>query len=183
MFAFCMCSQLNAIIYIHVFVFIGCQIGLTLFVGVVVSNYLVNKGTALLTVDQRRWLDLKGRIRLTQPLRTPPRPGALPARPVPGHCSVPRLSTIHRPLAPPPAAPPRVSQFILASASPYASVNFFSSKKYSVCTSDAVLGAEHPLRGQIYDIIEHRHFQRATLIVVLLNCVLLMLPVRCLLCI
>ena len=37
--------------------------------------------------------------------------------------------------------------------------------------------AEHPLLGQIYDIIEHRHFQRATLIMVLLNCVLLMLPV------
>ena len=32
------------------------------------------KGTALLTVDQRRWLDLKGRIKLAQPLRTPPRP-------------------------------------------------------------------------------------------------------------
>ncbi|VDP77983.1 unnamed protein product, partial [Schistosoma mattheei] len=30
--------------------------------------------TALLTVDQRRWLDLKGRIRLTQPLQIPPRP-------------------------------------------------------------------------------------------------------------
>ena len=74
-FAYCVCAQLNAIIYIHAFVFIGCQIGLTLFVGVVVSNYLVNKGTALLTVDQRRWLDLKGRIRLTQPLHTPPRPG------------------------------------------------------------------------------------------------------------
>ena len=32
------------------------------------------QGTALLTVDQRRWLDLKGRIKLVQPLRTPPRP-------------------------------------------------------------------------------------------------------------
>jgi hypothetical protein len=32
------------------------------------------KGTALLTVDQRRWMDLKGRIKLAQPLRTPPRP-------------------------------------------------------------------------------------------------------------
>ena len=42
-------------IYIHVFVFIGCMIGLTLFVGVVIANYSENKGTALLTVDQRRW--------------------------------------------------------------------------------------------------------------------------------
>ena len=40
-----------------------------------IPNYRsVEKGTALLTVDQRRWLDLKGRIKLVQPLRTPPRP-------------------------------------------------------------------------------------------------------------
>ena len=32
------------------------------------------QGTALLTVDQRRWLDLKGRVNLTQPLHVPPRP-------------------------------------------------------------------------------------------------------------
>lgn len=61
-------------IYIHVFVFIGYMIGLTLFVGVVIANYSENKGTALLTVDQRRWLDLKGRIKLAQPLHIPPRP-------------------------------------------------------------------------------------------------------------
>ncbi|XP_059160576.1 sodium leak channel NALCN-like isoform X2 [Physella acuta] len=61
-------------IYIHFFVFIGYMIGLTLFVGVVIANYGENKGTALLTVDQRRWLDLKGRIKLAQPLHIPPRP-------------------------------------------------------------------------------------------------------------
>ncbi|GAB1610576.1 sodium leak channel non-selective protein-like [Argonauta hians] len=61
-------------IYIHVFVFIGYMIGLTLFVGVVIANYSENKGTALLTVDQRRWLDLKGRIKLAHPLHIPPRP-------------------------------------------------------------------------------------------------------------
>jgi hypothetical protein len=55
-------------------VFIGTLIGLTLFVGVVITNYSENKGTALLTVDQRRWLDLKGRIKLVQPLHIPPRP-------------------------------------------------------------------------------------------------------------
>lgn len=47
-------------IFVHVFVFFGFLIGLTLFVGVVITNYSENKGTALLTVDQRRWLDLKG---------------------------------------------------------------------------------------------------------------------------
>ena len=46
--------QVHAI-YIHIFVFLGCMIGLTLFVGVVIANYSENKGTALLTVDQRRW--------------------------------------------------------------------------------------------------------------------------------
>ncbi|XP_078311873.1 sodium leak channel NALCN-like isoform X2 [Crassostrea virginica] len=61
-------------IYVHVFVFMGYMIGLTLFVGVVIANYSENKGTALLTVDQRRWLDLKGRIKLAQPLHIPPRP-------------------------------------------------------------------------------------------------------------
>ncbi|XP_046577854.1 LOW QUALITY PROTEIN: sodium leak channel non-selective protein-like [Haliotis rubra] len=61
-------------IYIHFFVFLGYMIGLTLFVGVVIANYSENKGTALLTVDQRRWMDLKGRIKLAQPLHIPPRP-------------------------------------------------------------------------------------------------------------
>lgn len=43
------------VFYIHVYIFLGCMIGLTLFVGVVIANYSENKGTALLTVDQRRW--------------------------------------------------------------------------------------------------------------------------------
>ena len=38
------------------------------------SKFDFLQGTALLTVDQRRWMDLKGRIKLAQPLRTPPRP-------------------------------------------------------------------------------------------------------------
>ncbi|XP_077983388.1 sodium leak channel NALCN-like [Glandiceps talaboti] len=67
-------------IYVHTFVFIGCMIGLTLFVGVVIANFFENKGTALLTVDQRRWQDLKGRLQLAQPLHIPPRPDAFPVR-------------------------------------------------------------------------------------------------------
>ena len=66
--------------YIHLYVFIGCMIGLTLFVGVVIANYSENKGTALLAVDQRRWMDLKGRIKLSQPLHLPPRPEESKAR-------------------------------------------------------------------------------------------------------
>lgn len=47
-------------VFIHIFVLMGFMIGLQLFVGVVITNYKENNGTALLTVDQRRWLDLKG---------------------------------------------------------------------------------------------------------------------------
>uniref|UniRef100_A0A914H0J3 Ion transport domain-containing protein n=1 Tax=Globodera rostochiensis TaxID=31243 RepID=A0A914H0J3_GLORO len=63
-----------AVFFIHVYVFIGCMIGLTLFVDVVIANYMENRGTALLTVDQRRWHDLKARLRMAQPLHVPPRP-------------------------------------------------------------------------------------------------------------
>ncbi|KRY47781.1 Sodium leak channel non-selective protein [Trichinella britovi] len=72
-----------AAIFVHIYVFIGCMIGLTLFVGVVIANYSENrgfrndiflKGTALLTVDQRRWNDLKSRLKMAQPLYVPPRP-------------------------------------------------------------------------------------------------------------
>ena len=41
--------------------------------GVVIANYNEGKGTALLTVDQRRWEDLKSRIKIAQPLHLPPR--------------------------------------------------------------------------------------------------------------
>ncbi|XP_011200552.2 sodium leak channel NALCN isoform X1 [Bactrocera dorsalis] len=61
-------------VYIHIYIFLGCMIGLTLFVGVVIANYSENKGTALLTVDQRRWCDLKKRLKIAQPLHLPPRP-------------------------------------------------------------------------------------------------------------
>uniref|UniRef100_A0AC34QHG3 Ion transport domain-containing protein n=1 Tax=Panagrolaimus sp. JU765 TaxID=591449 RepID=A0AC34QHG3_9BILA len=60
--------------FIHIYVFIGCMIGITLFVGVVVANYTENRGTALLTVDQRRWRDLKARLKMAQPLHVPPKP-------------------------------------------------------------------------------------------------------------
>ncbi|CAK9304150.1 unnamed protein product [Gordionus sp. m RMFG-2023] len=63
-------------IYVHIFVFVACMIGLTLFVGVVIANYMENKGTALLTVDQRRWCDLKARLKIAQPLFLPPKPSS-----------------------------------------------------------------------------------------------------------
>ena len=66
--------------YIHGYVLLACMIGLALFVGVIVNNFNENKGTALLTVDQRRWEDLKKRLRLTQPLHLPLRPDDSPVR-------------------------------------------------------------------------------------------------------
>lgn len=32
-----------AVVFIHIYVFIGCMIGLTLFVGVVIANYTENR--------------------------------------------------------------------------------------------------------------------------------------------
>ena len=61
-------------LYVHIYVLLGSMVGLTLFVGVVVTNFNEKKGIALLTVDQRRWQDLKKRLRLAQPLHLPPRP-------------------------------------------------------------------------------------------------------------
>jgi hypothetical protein len=42
-----------AVLFIHIYVFIGCMIGLTLFVTVVIANYMENRGTALLTVCEK----------------------------------------------------------------------------------------------------------------------------------
>ena len=61
-------------IFPHVYVFCAGLIGLTLFIGVIVSNFNENKGTALLTVEQKRWKDLKKKISLAQPLHLPSRP-------------------------------------------------------------------------------------------------------------
>lgn len=36
-----------AVLYLHVYVFMGCMIGLTLFVGVVIANYTENRVSAL----------------------------------------------------------------------------------------------------------------------------------------
>ena len=66
-------------IYIHLFVFIGVNIVLQLFVGIVVNNYNEHKPnhSALLTVSQKRWSDLVERISLTRPIKKPPVPRTL----------------------------------------------------------------------------------------------------------
>ena len=66
-----------ASLYPHIYVFFACLIGLTLFIGVIVNNFNENKGTALLTVEQKRWKDLKKKLELAQPLHLPPKPEKL----------------------------------------------------------------------------------------------------------
>ena len=63
-------------IYLHVFVFVGVNLGLQLFVGIVVTNFNEHKPdhSALLSVSQKRWTDLMQSIALTQPIKSPPQP-------------------------------------------------------------------------------------------------------------
>ena len=69
-------NQIELKTLLHLYVFIGANLGLTLFVGVIVANYNENKSThaALLTVGQKQWLDLLQRIQLTAPKKIPPAP-------------------------------------------------------------------------------------------------------------
>lgn len=63
-------------IYIHIFVFLGVNFVLQLFVGIVVNNFNEHKPdhSALLTVSQKRWTELVQRISLTRPIKKPPPP-------------------------------------------------------------------------------------------------------------
>ena len=69
-------ANVELIIFTHVYIFIGVNLGLTLFVGIVVANYSENKSNhaALLTVGQKQWQDLRLRIRLASPKKVPPVP-------------------------------------------------------------------------------------------------------------
>ena len=63
--------------YLHIFVFFAVTIALQLFVGIIVSSFNENKSehSGLLTVSQKRWIDLLHRIQLTRPVKLPPEPG------------------------------------------------------------------------------------------------------------
>ena len=77
-------------IYLHIFVFIGVNLGLQLFVGIVVNNFNEHKPdhSALLTVSQKRWQDLTQRISLTRPIKLPLEPRKL-------ECLSPHTLLIH----------------------------------------------------------------------------------------
>ena len=66
-------------VFLHIFIFFGVNIGLQLFVGIVVNNFNANKpgNTALLSVGQKRWTDLVLRISLLRPVKRPTPPGEL----------------------------------------------------------------------------------------------------------
>lgn len=67
------------IVYMHVFVFVAVNIGLQLFLGIVVNNFNEQKPghTSLLTVDQNRWVELMQRISLERPYKIPNEPRML----------------------------------------------------------------------------------------------------------
>eukprot|EP00127_Corallochytrium_limacisporum_P003849 Clim_evm63s153 gene=Clim_evmTU63s153 len=61
-------------IYIVFVIVAGSFFFLRLLVGVIVNNFNQNNGTALLTVEQRQWINLKRQMKLISPDRTPSRP-------------------------------------------------------------------------------------------------------------
>ncbi len=66
-------------IYIHIFVFFAVNIGLQLFLGIVVNNFNEHKPghTFLLSVEQNRWTELMQRVSLQRPDKLPPEPSEL----------------------------------------------------------------------------------------------------------
>ncbi len=63
-------------LYIHTFVFFAVNIGLQLFLGIVVNNFNEHKPghTFLLTVEQNRWSELMQRVSLQRPDKLPDKP-------------------------------------------------------------------------------------------------------------
>lgn len=53
-----------AVVFIHIYVFIGCMIGLTLFVGVVIANYTENR-----VRSRAKWATMKMVFRAPHCLR------------------------------------------------------------------------------------------------------------------
>lgn len=75
-------SQLNGIFFM-VYNIAGSVFVLNLFLGVVIENFTKRNGTAYLTVEQRRWLDLK---RLLGQVRPSKRPKQIPKTPIRKWC-------------------------------------------------------------------------------------------------
>ncbi|EJT98090.1 hypothetical protein DACRYDRAFT_118858 [Dacryopinax primogenitus] len=63
-------SEINAI-YFVVYNLLGAIVILTLFVSIIISNFSNRSGSALLTTQQRQWIDLQKLIRRQRPARRP----------------------------------------------------------------------------------------------------------------
>jgi hypothetical protein len=58
-------------LFLCIYIFVGAFLIVNVFVAVIVKNFSSRDGTALLTTDQRRWEDLKRRIKNLRPSRKP----------------------------------------------------------------------------------------------------------------
>ena len=63
-------------LYIHTYVFFAVNLGLQLFLGIVVNNFNEHKPghTFLLSLEQNRWSELMQRVSLQRPIKLPPEP-------------------------------------------------------------------------------------------------------------
>ncbi|KAG0335288.1 calcium channel protein, partial [Podila horticola] len=60
--------------YFLVFMLIGSIVFVQIFIGVILETFKTWNGISLLTVEQRRWIDLRRQLRLIKPTATPDRP-------------------------------------------------------------------------------------------------------------
>ncbi|KAF9327881.1 calcium channel protein [Podila minutissima] len=60
--------------YFLVFMLIGSIMFVQIFIGVILETFKTWNGISLLTVEQRRWIDLRRQLRLIKPTATPARP-------------------------------------------------------------------------------------------------------------
>ena len=63
-------AQYNSIFFV-VYNLIGAIVVLTLFVSIIIENFSIRSGMALLTTDQRQWLDLKKLLTRQRPAKQP----------------------------------------------------------------------------------------------------------------
>ncbi|KAI8049930.1 Ion transport protein-domain-containing protein [Syncephalis plumigaleata] len=61
-------------IFFSVYMLFGSVVVVQLFIGVIVENLKTRSGIALLTVDQRRWIDLQRQLKMIRPTTRPQRP-------------------------------------------------------------------------------------------------------------
>src|SRR5690606_27627702 len=72
-------SQYNSLFFM-VYNMAGGYFVLSLFVAVVIENFTTRSGTAYLTADQRRWIDLKKLLNQITPSKRPKKPPTNPIR-------------------------------------------------------------------------------------------------------